>query len=74
MTVVVLDRKAVEAIGFALVGRFALQDFCNMSSRVPIYSSGDDDFDATRTNPRVPEHKGDQFGADQRLRASIREW
>lgn len=36
-------------------GRIALGDFCNLSSRVAIYSSSDDYTGASMTNPMVPE-------------------
>lgn len=36
-------------------GRIVLRDFCNISSRVSIYSSNDDYSGATMTNPMVPE-------------------
>jgi acetyltransferase-like isoleucine patch superfamily enzyme len=36
-------------------GRIVLSDFCNISSRVSIYSSSDDYSGATMTNPMVPE-------------------
>ena len=35
-------------------GRIAISDFCNISSRVSIYSSNDDYSGATMTNPTVP--------------------
>ena len=35
-------------------GRIELADFCNLSSRVSIYSSNDDYSGATLTNPTVP--------------------
>lgn len=35
-------------------GRITLSDFCNISSRVSIYSSSDDYSGATMTNPTVP--------------------
>ena len=35
-------------------GRITLDDFCNLSSRVSIYSSSDDYSGATMTNPTVP--------------------
>jgi dTDP-4-amino-4,6-dideoxy-D-glucose acyltransferase len=39
-------------------GRITLSDFCNISSRVSIYSSSDDYSGATMTNPTIPErHK-----------------
>ena len=36
-------------------GRMTLSDFCNISSRVSIYSSNDDYTGATMTNPTVPD-------------------
>lgn len=36
-------------------GKITLSDFCNVSSRVSIYSSNDDYSGATMTNPTVPE-------------------
>lgn len=36
-------------------GRITLQDFCNISSRVSVYSSSDDYSGATMTNPMVPD-------------------
>jgi acetyltransferase-like isoleucine patch superfamily enzyme len=36
-------------------GRITLSDFCNISSRVSIYSSSDDYSGAAMTNPMVPE-------------------
>lgn len=35
-------------------GKISLSDFCNLSSRVSIYSSNDDYSGATLTNPTVP--------------------
>lgn len=35
-------------------GRIALSDFCNISSRVSIYSSSDDYSGSTMTNPTIP--------------------
>jgi dTDP-4-amino-4,6-dideoxy-D-glucose acyltransferase len=40
---------------FIGAGRIALGDFCNISSRVSIYSSSDDYSGATMTNPTVPD-------------------
>jgi galactoside O-acetyltransferase len=37
-------------------GKITLSDFCNISSRVSIYSSNDDYSGATMTNSTVPEH------------------
>jgi len=36
-------------------GKIILEDFCNLSSRVGIYSSNDDYSGATMTNPTVPD-------------------
>ena len=36
-------------------GRIALNDFCNISSRVAIYSSNDDYSGEAMTNPMIPE-------------------
>ena len=36
-------------------GRITLSDFCNISSRVSIYSSSDDYSGATMTNPTIPD-------------------
>lgn len=36
-------------------GKIELADFCNLSSRVSIYSSSDDYSGATMTNPTVPD-------------------
>ena len=36
------------------VGKITIMDFCNISSRVSIYSSNDDYSGATMTNPTVP--------------------
>lgn len=49
------------AVGCSLIGseRIILSDFCNLSSRVAIYSSNDDYSGATLTNPTVPdEYRG----------------
>jgi galactoside O-acetyltransferase len=35
-------------------GKITLSDFCNISSRVSIYSSSDDHSGATMTNPTIP--------------------
>ncbi len=37
------------------VGRVTLSDFCNISSRVSIYSSNDDYSGASMTNPMIPD-------------------
>lgn len=36
-------------------GKIVLKDFCNISSRVSVYSSNDDYSGASMTNPMVPE-------------------
>lgn len=45
------------AVYTALIGaaKITLSDFCNLSSRVSIYSSSDDYSGATLTNPTVPD-------------------
>lgn len=45
------------AVYSSLIGRghITLRDFCNISSRVSVYSSSDDYSGATMTNPMVPE-------------------
>lgn len=44
-------------------GSIVLGDFCNLSSRVSIYSSNDDYSGATLTNPTIPdEFKAVQYG------------
>ena len=45
-------------------GRITLSDFCNISSRVAIYSSSDDYSGATMTNPTVPSEYKDVTHAD----------
>ncbi|WP_157609621.1 acyltransferase [Variovorax sp. Root473] len=45
-------------------GRITLRDFCNISSRVSIYSSSDDYTGAAMTNPMVPEDFTNVFHAD----------
>jgi galactoside O-acetyltransferase len=48
-------------------GRIELGDFCNLSSRVSIYSSSDDYSGRTMTNPTVPDAYKDVHHADVRL-------
>lgn len=48
-------------------GRITLGDFCNLSSRVSVYSSSDDYSGATMTNPTVPERYKRVQHADVRL-------
>lgn len=45
-------------------GRITLSDFCNISSRVAIYSSNDDYSGATMTNPTVPSEYTGVIHAD----------
>lgn len=45
-------------------GRITLSDFCNISSRVSIYSSNDDYSGATLTNPTVPREYAGVIHAD----------
>ena len=45
-------------------GRITLSDFCNISSRVSIYSSSDDYSGATMTNPMVPDRYKNVLHAD----------
>ena len=45
-------------------GRITLSDFCNISSRVSIYSSSDDYSGATMTNPTVPDRYKNVLHAD----------
>lgn len=49
------------AVGATLIGagKITLSDFCNLSSRVSVYSSSDDYSGATMTNPTIPsEYSG----------------
>lgn len=48
-------------------GRITLDDFCNISSRVAIYSSSDDFSGATMTNPTVPDRYKNVHHADVRI-------
>lgn len=45
-------------------GKITLSDFCNISSRVSIYSSNDDYSGATMTNPMVPDEYTGVMHAD----------
>ena len=45
-------------------GRITLSDFCNISSRVSIYSSSDDYSGTTMTNPTVPDRYKNVLHAD----------
>ena len=48
-------------------GNITLSDFCNISSRVSIYSSNDDYSGASMTNPTVPSEFTNSQHADVRL-------
>jgi len=54
---IVIGRHVHIAVYSSLIGagRIELGDFCNVSSRVSIYSSNDDYSGATMTNPTVPD-------------------
>lgn len=54
------------AVGATIIGagKITLSDFCNLSSRVSIYSSNDDYSGETLTNPTVPEKYKNVFHAD----------
>lgn len=45
-------------------GKITISDFCNISSRVSIYSSSDDYSGASMTNPMVPTQYTDVLHAD----------
>ena len=45
-------------------GKITLSDYCNLSSRVAIYSSNDDYSGATMTNPTLPQEFTDVIHAD----------
>lgn len=57
------------AVYSSLIGRgkITLSDFCNISSRVSIYSSSDDYSGAAMTNPMVPEIFTNVLHAEVRL-------
>ncbi|RUO80266.1 galactoside O-acetyltransferase [Idiomarina tyrosinivorans] len=48
-------------------GRVILSDFCNISSRVSIYSSNDDYSGASMTNPMIPDEYKKVTVADVRI-------
>jgi galactoside O-acetyltransferase len=52
-------------------GRIVLADFCNISSRVSIYSSSDDYSGGSMTNPTVPAEFTDVVHADVTLRKHV---
>ncbi|PUE09132.1 galactoside O-acetyltransferase [Limnohabitans sp. T6-5] len=54
---IVIGRHVHVAVYSSLIGagRIELDDFCNLSSRVSIYSSSDDYSGHSMTNPTVPE-------------------
>jgi len=53
---IVIGQHVHVAVYASLIGagKITLEDFCNISSRVSIYSSNDDYSGATMTNPTVP--------------------
>lgn len=54
------------AVGATIIGagKITLSDFCNLSSRVAIYSSNDDYSGETLTNPTVPDEYKNVTHAD----------
>jgi galactoside O-acetyltransferase len=52
-------------------GQIALDDFCNISSRVSIYSSNDDYSGAAMTNPTLPEALTKVHHADVRVGSHV---
>ena len=54
---ITIGRNVHIAVYASLIGagRITLSDYCNISSRVSIYSSNDDYSGATMSNPTVPE-------------------
>lgn len=48
-------------------GRITISDFCNLSSRVSVYSSSDDYSGATMTNPTIPDRYKHVLHADVSL-------
>lgn len=52
-------------------GRIALDDFCNISSRVSIYSSSDDYSGEYMTNPMVPSEYTNVHSADVTLHKHV---
>lgn len=52
-------------------GNITLSDFCNLSSRVSIYSSSDDFSGASMTNPTVPEEFTNVTHADVLLEKHV---
>jgi len=63
---IVIGQHVHIAVYSSLIGkaRIELRDFCNISSRVSIYSSSDDYSGATMTNPTVPDEYKNVFHAD----------
>jgi dTDP-4-amino-4,6-dideoxy-D-glucose acyltransferase len=55
---IVIGKHVHVAVYVSLIGagKITLDEFCNISSRVSIYSSNDDYSGATMTNPTVPTH------------------
>ena len=66
---VVIGQHVHMAVFASLIGagRITLGDFCNISSRVSIYSSSDDYSGASMTNPTVPDRYKEVLHADVTL-------
>lgn len=66
---IVIGRYVHVAVFSSLIGagRITLGDFCNLSSRVSIYSSSDDYSGSTMTNPTVPDRFKSVHHADVSL-------
>ncbi len=64
-----IGRNVHVAVYTSLIGAGAIElgDFCNLSSRVSIYSSSDDYSGRTMTNPTVPDEFKDVHHSDVRL-------
>lgn len=52
-------------------GKISLSDFCNVSSRVAIYSSSDDFSGSSMTNPTIPSRFCNVFHADVLLQKHV---
>ena len=63
---IVIGRHVHVGVYSSLIGadRISLGDFCNISSRVSIYSSSDDYSGATMTNPTIPSEYKDVYHAE----------
>ena len=63
---IIIERYVHIAVYSSLIGagRITVSEFCNVSSRVSIYSSSDDFSGATMTNPMVPSEYKDVKSVD----------